>query len=51
MGVSWYKPTGRWKAQTQANGKKLGLGYFDTETEAAAAYLSAKRVLHPSAPC
>ena len=45
-GVSFYKRTGRWKAQIQASGKKIGLGYFDTPDEAHAAYVSAAEELH-----
>lgn len=40
-GVSFYKPTGKWKAQIQKNGKKIGLGYFNTKEDAGAAYAQA----------
>lgn len=46
-GVSFYKRTGKWKAQIQVGGKKKGLGYFRDEQDARNAYLEAKRVLHP----
>lgn len=45
-GVSFYKPTGKWKAQIQRDGRKIGLGYFATADEAAAAYVAASRSLH-----
>jgi hypothetical protein len=35
IGVSWYAPTSRWKAQIQSAGKKMGLGYFLDEEAAA----------------
>ena len=37
-GVYWHKGTGKWKAQTQHNGKSHHLGYFAEEEKAAAAY-------------
>lgn len=46
-GVSWYARSKRWKAQIQISGKKFGLGYFESEQEAAAAYAAAKKTLHP----
>lgn len=46
-GVSWNKAALKWKAQIQVNGKKRGLGYFNSEYEAHAAYLNAKRIVHP----
>jgi hypothetical protein len=36
----------RWKAEIQANGKRIYLGCFSTPQEAHAAYLGAKRSLH-----
>jgi len=33
-GVNWYKKINKWQAQIIINGKKKGLGYFDTEEEA-----------------
>ena len=45
LGVSMHK--GRFRAQIQAAGKKRWLGEFDTPEAAHAAYVSAKRELHP----
>lgn len=47
LGASFHKPTGRWRAQIQVNGRVLHLGRFDTAEEAHVAYLAAKRELHP----
>lgn len=37
-GVSWYKTRNCWRSQIKVGGKKLGLGYFSSEEEAAHAY-------------
>jgi len=37
-GVSWAKQKLKWRAQIQIDRKKIFLGYFDTEIEAALAY-------------
>lgn len=37
-GVSWYNKTNKWIAQIQQNYKKLNLGYFTNEIDAAKAY-------------
>lgn len=37
-GVSYYRRTGKWKAQIQKAGQKTFLGYHDTPEQAAAAY-------------
>lgn len=47
MGVSLYKPTGKWKAQIKAKSKTHFLGYFASPEEAHSAYMAAKRELHP----
>ncbi|KPF66083.1 hypothetical protein IP84_16840 [beta proteobacterium AAP99] len=46
LGVSYFKETGRWRAQIKINGKKKSIGYFSTEEEAYTAYLEVKRQLH-----
>ena len=46
LGAQWCAQIGRWKATIRADGKKKHLGVFDTDVEAAAAYLKAKRALH-----
>ena len=37
-GVSWSKKSGKWVAQITIGSKKVGLGYFDCEVEAAREY-------------
>lgn len=37
-GVSWYKNSSRWRAYAQVDGRKVTLGYFLDEEEAARAY-------------
>ena len=37
-GVYWYRAYRKWKAQIQAEGKRVGLGYFINEEDAAKAY-------------
>jgi hypothetical protein len=44
-GVSFYKRTGKWKAQIQHEGKKIGLGYFASPDLAHTAYLTAEVAL------
>lgn len=45
-GCHLHKPSKKWMAQIMSNGKRKYLGYFDTETEAMAAYFTAKKQLH-----
>ncbi len=40
-GVSYYKPTGKWKASIGISGKENYLGYFASEREAAESYNAA----------
>lgn len=42
--------SGKWRARITVDGRELHLGSFDTEEAAHAAYLAAKRRLHPTAP-
>lgn len=49
LGVSWHRNIGKWQSQIQVNKKKIPLGYFDSQSDAHSAYLSAKRKLHPFA--
>lgn len=51
-GVSFYRPTAKWKAQIRHRNKTTHLGYFETPEDAHAAYVSAKMHIHPgfSAP-
>ncbi|HBV6026304.1 TPA: HNH endonuclease [Klebsiella aerogenes] len=49
-GFSWNFRAGKWLAQITVNGHRISLGYHDTELDARAAYLRAKRVYHPTAP-
>lgn len=37
-GVAWYKAYSKWCAEITHNKKRISLGYFDTEEEAALAY-------------
>ncbi len=39
--VSYYKPTGKWKAAIKISGKETYLGYFTSEREAAESYNAA----------
>ena len=43
LGVSWFKRDKNWAAYVQINGKKKFLGYFTSDTEAAAVYDKAAR--------
>ena len=38
IGVSWHRASCRWHGQIRHNGKRISLGYFHTEEEAARAY-------------
>ena len=47
LGVCFYKPTSKWRAQIRANKKSYFLGDFDEPEQAHEAYMAAKRNLHP----
>jgi hypothetical protein len=47
LGVSWKKDKAKWIAVITVNGRQQHLGYFDDEQVAHAAYVDAKRSLHP----
>ena len=42
-GITFYKPTGRWKASIKVNRREKSLGYFTTPIEAHTAYARAAR--------
>lgn len=42
-----YEHDGRWRAEVRLNGKSINIGSFGSKEEAHAAYLTAKRQLHP----
>ena len=45
-GFCWNKRDHKWQARIKLNGRSISLGYFDTESDAHSAYLSAKLVHH-----
>lgn len=46
IGAHWCKTWQRWKSAITAQGRPKHLGWFDTEEQAHAAYVAAKRELH-----
>jgi hypothetical protein len=49
-GVSWRANRNKWRAVIMVGKKQYYLGHFEDEKEAAEAYQSARRRLHPFAP-
>jgi hypothetical protein len=49
-GVTYFKRTGRWRAQIWAGNVNRYIGYFDTAEEASAAYQNAAMIFHPTRP-
>lgn len=47
LGAQWCAQGGFWKTEIMVEGKRFRLGTFDTEAEASAAYMQAKRDMHP----
>lgn len=47
LGVSLYKPNGKYAAYIKINGKSRYLGYFESPEQAHDAYVKAKREMHP----
>ena len=45
VGVRWFKPGNKWRAEIQVNGKSRHIGYFDRIEDAAAARLEVARSL------
>lgn len=46
-GAWWHSRVGKWTAGLTVRNKKHHVGYFDSKEEARAAYIDAKRRLHP----
>jgi hypothetical protein len=46
LGVSFYKPLSKYRAQIRLKGKQKHIGYFNTPEEAHTAYIQAKRKYH-----
>lgn len=47
LGVSWSKPASKWMAKIKKSGTSTYLGLFHTAEAAYAAYVAAKREMHP----
>jgi hypothetical protein len=48
LGTSWHKGKGKYIAAIKLQGKRVHLGYFETEELAHRAYVTAKRSIHPA---
>jgi hypothetical protein len=47
LGACWHKGTSKWRASIRHEGKQKHLGLFTSKEAAHAAYITAKRQLHP----
>lgn len=47
LGVHYFPEGDKYRPRIMVDGKSIYLGLFDTEAEARASYLTAKRLLHP----
>jgi hypothetical protein len=45
-GYYWHKKNKKWRSKIHVNGKRIYLGYFNTEIEARQSYLEAKKIHH-----
>jgi hypothetical protein len=45
-----YKKRNKWQAKIEIEGKKIHIGMFSNEEDAHQAYISAKKIHHPTAP-
>lgn len=50
-GYSWCNKTHKWQVRIAVDKKRIDVGRYDTELDARAAYLSAKREYHKEATC
>lgn len=50
LGVSFHKPSGRWRASIKVNGTNRHLGMFDDKQAAAKAYWDEKKRVHLAIP-
>jgi hypothetical protein len=50
-GVNWQKDHGMWRARIRVAGNRVHLGYFESESEAAAAYRAAAESFHKEFAC
>lgn len=50
VGVSFYKPNGKWQARTTINRKRISVGYFNNAYDANRARLEVKKKYHSFCP-